>query len=454
MPPPKKVDKGIVSLDRETPIQEEVKPLIEDILRTKYCVQGSVFLVEGIDTVRVVGGAGKMVRLLLGDGKLVIQGFVKGVMHWVVEGGKVFEGGYVRLDKFEVVEIEGERVLVIGDLRIVGWDEGYLGVLRGEGREVKDVGGLREGATGGERLFGLERRVREMEVRREREREREEEERRREEGSRKELEAEVVEREKQAVEREWEEEAKKEEEDEGCISESDYDDDGFEQMVISTERATQRRVMATAYAGTSVNNTTTPQRPPVFKQQSIQHPQVLLPPPSRQILTPRTPQPRPPIKPQENTTPKPLPWLASDPTQPLKLTPLSQIPYLPYKQNWMVNVLVVVIQLGETESCPYPPFVQRQARVIDQSTPHSHIHLTVFLEPAEFEPKLGEVYLLLGVKNHKFDGGSLKKYASDKPKGGGRWWVEGRGLGWCKGMVKELEIWWAQQQGGVVGEEG
>ncbi|CAP70508.1 uncharacterized protein PODANS_3_5770, partial [Podospora anserina S mat+] len=140
MPPPKKVDKGIVSLDRETPIQEEVKPLIEDILRTKYCVQGSVFLVEGIDTVRVVGGAGKMVRLLLGDGKLVIQGFVKGVMHWVVEGGKVFEGGYVRLDKFEVVEIEGERVLVIGDLRIVGWDEGYLGVFFGEGREEKEGG--------------------------------------------------------------------------------------------------------------------------------------------------------------------------------------------------------------------------------------------------------------------------------------------------------------------------
>ncbi|KAK0670004.1 hypothetical protein QBC41DRAFT_390494 [Cercophora samala] len=476
MPPTKANNtRGIVSLDPANPIQEEIKPLIADILRTKYCIQGSVFLVEGIDLVTVGGErgrGGKMIRLLLGDGELVIQGFVRGVMHWVVEGGKVFEGGYVRLDKFDLVEVEGEGegegeggkegVLVIGDLKGVGWDEGYLGVLRGEGREVKDVGGLVRREGEGRKLFGLERRAREMEERKRREREEEErrreeeEEQRRREEEKKEEEDKVVERDRQAVEREREEEEKKEE-DEDYISESDYDDEGFERMVISTERATQRRAMAAAHTSTTINNLTTPQRPPPFKQQPIQHPQVLLPPPSRKILTPKTPQPRPPVKIQENTTPKSLPWQANDPTRPLKLTPLSQIPYLPYKQNWMINALVVVTQLGETEPCPYPPYVQRQARVIDQSTAHKHIHLTVFLEPDDFEPKLGEVYLLLGVKNHKFDGGSLKKYASDKPKWGGRWWVEGRGLGWCKGMVEELENWWAVEQqggGGDFGDEG
>ncbi|KAK4179477.1 hypothetical protein QBC36DRAFT_207056, partial [Triangularia setosa] len=134
---------GIVSLDPSNPIQQEIRPLISDILRTKYCVQGSVFLVEAIDYISVNKGS-KTVRLLLGDGELAIQGFVRGSMHWVVEGEKVFEGGYVRLNRFELAEVAGregggrERLLVVGDLRTVGWNAKYLEVLRGEGREVKD----------------------------------------------------------------------------------------------------------------------------------------------------------------------------------------------------------------------------------------------------------------------------------------------------------------------------
>ncbi|KAK4179476.1 hypothetical protein QBC36DRAFT_322512 [Triangularia setosa] len=290
------------------------------------------------------------------------------------------------------------------------------------------------------KLFGLEARANEMEVGRERIQQ--EEKRPREENEREKREEVVVE--------EKEEEAGHDGKDQDYISESDDEDDGFERMEISNERATQRRIMAAANTNTTSNNNTTPQRPPPpsKQQQHPRHPKVLPPPPSRPILTPKNPRPQQLSKVQNSTIPKPLPWLSNDPTQPLKLTPLSQIPHLPYKQNWMVNVLVIVTQLGEVEPCPYPPYVQRQARVIDQSAPDRHIHLTVFLEPETFEPRLGEVFLLMGVKNHKFDGGSLKKYVSDRPKGGGRWWVEGGKLEWCNGMVKELQSWWAQHQGG------
>lgn len=134
--------------------------------------------------------------------------------------------------------------------------------------------------------------------------------------------------------------------------------------------------------------------------------------------------------------------MANDPTQPLKLTLLQKIPHLPYKQNWMVNVLCVVVSLSEVEACTIPPYVQRTARIADASTT-KHVHLTVFLDPAKFTPRLGSVVLLLGVKNHRFDGGSLKKYMSDRAKKGMSWWVQEPGkLGWCEGEVRKLEEWW------------
>ncbi|KAK0741819.1 hypothetical protein B0T21DRAFT_433214 [Apiosordaria backusii] len=418
MPPPSPTkvqsSNGIISLDPSKPIHTEIKPLILDILRTKHCIQGSVFLVEGIDVIGVQQDGRKAVRLLLGDGELVIQGLVRGSMHWVVDGGKVFEGGM--------------------DIRTVGWDEGYLEVLREEGREVKDVRELLGKKKNGEgKRFGLEARVREVEDRKRRESEIEREKMREEEERRKKEEGAAVEGNREGAEQG--------EKDEDYISESDYEEDGFERMEISTERATQRRAMVMANTGT---NNTTPQRPPAFKQQPQQLQNQSKPPP-QQLATPQPHISHPHSRPQpQNITPKPLPWLSNDPAQPLKLTPLSQIPHLPYKQNWMVNVLVIVTQLSEVEPCPYPPYVQRQARVVDQSTPEKHVHFTVFLEPEKFEPGLGEVVLLMGVKNHKLDGGSLKKYVSDRPKGGGRWWVEGRELGWCKGEVEGLREWWDQ----------
>lgn len=133
-------------------------------------------------------------------------------------------------------------------------------------------------------------------------------------------------------------------------------------------------------------------------------------------------------------------WLSTDLSKPLKLTPLRSIPNLPYKQNWSVNVLAIVSSITELQPATLPPFSQRQARLAHPSTPKL-VHLTVFLDPAEFTPQVGSAVLLLGVKNHRFDGGSLKKYSSDRPRDGGPWWYEDpKHLPWCD--VDSLTRWW------------
>jgi hypothetical protein len=142
------------------------------------------------------------------------------------------------------------------------------------------------------------------------------------------------------------------------------------------------------------------------------------------------------------TTAGGLPWSSKDPTRPVKLTKLRSIPNLPYKQNWSVNVLCVVSAISDVEPAGIPPYTQRQARLTDPST-DKHILLTVFLDPHLFNPHIGSVVLLFGVKNHRFDGGSLKKYASDRPKAGENWWYENPSqFTWCD--VDGLHRWWAQ----------
>lgn len=138
-----------------------------------------------------------------------------------------------------------------------------------------------------------------------------------------------------------------------------------------------------------------------------------------------------------------LPWSSTDPTRPLKLTPLGSVPNLPYKQNWSINILAVISAISDVEPSALPPFSQRQARLTHPSTP-KHVHLTVFLDAEDFAPEVGSVVLLLGVKNHRFDGGSVKKYVSDRPKDGGRWWFKDpTQLEWCD--VEGLKKWWRSQ---------
>jgi hypothetical protein len=118
----------------------------------------------------------------------------------------------------------------------------------------------------------------------------------------------------------------------------------------------------------------------------------------------------------------------------------------------MINVLAVLTSLSPVEPSHIgPSFKQRTARLTDMSTHPRRVHLTVYLDPEGFSPRVGGVLLLMGVKNHLFEGGSLRKYVSDGLGGGKSWWVEQvGGLGWCTAEVGRLRAWW----GSVVREGG
>lgn len=219
------------------------------------------------------------------------------------------------------------------------------------------------------------------------------------------------------------------------ISDNDLDDEAFEKLDISMDRVAERRQAPAS---------TKPINAPGGPLQELQS-AVIEQNKANSAVPSRVP---------------PLALAITDPSRPLKLTPLRSIPNLPYKQNWMVNVLAVVVSLSPVEPAHLPPYTQRTARLADPST-SKRVLLTVFLDPEEFTPEVGSVVLLVGVKNHRFDGGCLKKYASDRPRDTGngnemcRWWLENpRVLEWCAGEVDQLVSWWREQMERQQQEEG
>ncbi|KAJ0160466.1 hypothetical protein CTA2_7895 [Colletotrichum tanaceti] len=354
------------------------KPLIDDLLRTRYCIPGSVFLVEDIESLPVRRSRRwRAVRLMLGDGELCIQALLRGEMHRFLDTGAVRVGCYVRLEAFTVrfQDVAGHHrssgrmqqmvCLVIHDLVTVGWhtslttpdmypqraqepvvEDDFISdsdVDAASAETVKPPMPTRDPRPQNPPLSTpgpQPRHVPPMDEQNE---------------------------------------------------EADDAEAGFEVMQVSETKAKERRA----------------------KAKNI---------PAACVALPRD-------------------W--TDPSIPLKLTPLRSIPNLPYKQNWSVNVLAVVTSLSDVEPSHMPPHTQRTARLADPST-NKQVILTVFLDAEEFRPRVGSVVLLAGVKNHRFDGGCLKKYVSDRPKPGRRWWFEApRQFDWCD--VEGMEQWWRQQ---------
>ncbi|RYO93411.1 hypothetical protein DL766_000801 [Monosporascus sp. MC13-8B] len=437
---------GITSIT-STPF--EPKPLIAEILRTRYCAPGSVVLVEGVDVAYPFASSGdnsnnkshrrksrrrwRVVRLLLGDGELCIQALLAPEMHRYVDVGKVAFGSYIRLERFRVewlgvggadagpgaVDVKGkgkgkgketEKIpgaekrgkvayLVVEDLIVVGWNNTLiemaeeLGPKTGEDlvpNEEKEAQTPSSSPSPSPSPSLSPSRAR---------------------AARRTTTTTVH----QAGDSAPQTQQLVEEGAEAANSDSD-----FETMPISAqEKSTQNRALLNT--NTSGSKTITNQLPAPHHH----HPQ-------RQ---------------------QHRPWLATDPRQPVKLTPLRAIPHLPYKQNWAVNVLAVVSAVSPgVEPAGIPPYAQRQARLADPSTP-KHVLLTVFLDAERFRPAVGSVVLLLGVKNHRFDGGSLKKYASDRPPAGAagadgwRWWFENpEQFAWCADEVRALRAWWEERQ--------
>ncbi|KAL2133406.1 hypothetical protein VTI74DRAFT_2407 [Chaetomium olivicolor] len=501
------------------PREIQLQPLISDLLRTKYLIPDSVFLVESVErNILVPENSSKhrgryhdrplrLVRLLLGDGELCIQAFLKPEIHCFVDSGLVYEGCLVRVEKGSIgvwegpglteerdeeergvgtwgevvdggvgdperLERERSRVrkeverkrekgtgkgkqggkvvyLVVGDLVTVGWSEEYLGILR---REAWEKEMAREGevhrADEGEKEKGPHQQPVEMgDI-----------------GQRKKVTgAELTDKSKDDDVEELMQQLMAEEAlqfsasaqqfnsraavthpnttaakppspnppDEDYITDSDS---AFETLEVSPQKATQRRIQIPTPGPI-------PNAVPDLRQQL-----------QAAIITQNQVQnnPRPQHLPLALLKP-PRPWQASDPSQPLKLTPLASIPCLPYRQNWMINVLAVVCSLGNVEPSHIgPSFIQRTARISDMSTV-KQVHLTVYLDPEGFTPEVGSVVLLMGVKNHLFDGGSLRKYVSDRPRHGGSWWVrKPEVLGWCQEEVEALRAW----GGGVKNVDG
>ncbi|KAK6194346.1 hypothetical protein LQW54_011531 [Pestalotiopsis sp. IQ-011] len=383
-----------------TPDPFSPKPLVADILRTRYCIPGSIFLVEGVDAFRASSSSGQSrrprsrssrwrgVRLLLGDGELCVQALLAGDMHSYVDRGDVAVGAYVRLESFTSERTDdpdnsggGIVYLAVASLVTVGWDNRLLAMLDAEE------------ATESARRDRLEH-VREAE-----------------DGAHEEY-VDMVAVDEAEPQPDPEPEPAQNialpEDQPGAdlvreaagIGGEDEEDDDFEVMNVSEDRATQKRAEVALARTSSLSDYSVP------------------------------------------VDPDQLPWSSADPTKPLKLTTLRAIPNLPYKQNWSTNILAVIASVSDVQSSTLPPFVQRVARLAHPSTP-KQVHLTVFLDARDFSPSVGSVVLLLGVKNHRFDGGSLKKYASDKPRNGGRWWYEDPiQLTWCD--VEGLRTWWRQ----------
>lgn len=386
-------------------------PLVTELLRTRQCVPGSILLVEDVAVAPLARSEiWRAIRLVLGDGELCIQALLHPKMHHLVDDGTVDEGCYVRLGAFSIEhrDIKNDGAggpaqmvyLVVDELTAVGWrafasspTEPVPDEDTPDNAQEPDE---EQGLPAGQQEEGQEQEEEEVDL----------------------IPSSQIEFD------DWISQARQGTEDgvhrtptksrplqrppienTDDEDEDDFDADDFEEMLASPSKTARRREQAAEVAASHAR-----------------HPPVALP----------------------------RDWL--HPSIPLKLTPLRSIPHLPYKQNWSVNALVIITALDDVQPCPVPPFVMRTARVADPSTA-KRILLTVFLDPAEFAPRVGSVVLLVGVKNHLFDGGSLKKYVSDRPtRPGERWWYEEpRDLAWCD--VDGVRGWW-EAEGKMMADEG
>lgn len=387
----------IVPLDPAEPFIPQL--VISELLRTRHCVQGSILLVEGIEAHIPTSKSKRYrtVRLLLGDGDLCVQALLRAEMHPFVDHGSIYVGGYVKLNKFELRAISitrpkpeqqpGEAMgtgAVDEMVFLVVWDMATVGWN-----------------TNYLRMAGVTRMPEQqprLQVRN----------------------ADDFELQK---------------EDKGKPSAGRADKKSTDAAVVKKRAATQPAPKFLARKSDTE-----------MKDATAHGSEHALPPQQQQQPPTTTTNIGPGISHSTSTTTALLPWISSpsDLAKPLKLTPLKSIPNLPYKQNWVVNILAIVASLSEVEPAGLPPFKQRTTRLTDPST-SKQVLLTVFLDPDEFVPAVGSVVLLLGVKNHRFDGGCLKKYGNEKPpKPGARWWFENpKDIGWCD--VEGLRRWWAEK---------
>lgn len=334
-----------------------LRPIIQDLVRTRFALPGSIFLVEDIQTIALTESRRwQVIRLLLGDGELCIQALLADAMHRFVHTRDITVGSYVCVQDFQLRqrttapdagEPQQQMVyLVVYDVKTLGCNDDVRRMH--DEQQLADETASPAGSVAST-----------------------------------------------PTKPEPPSAAAGQAPGDGDDFEDDDDDDDMEGAFDEFE--------ALAFPAKT---------PPA------------------------------PAQPSKPALPVALPRDWHDVQTPLKLTTLRAIPNLPYRQNWSCNVLAIVASLSAVESCHLPPYRQRTARITDPSTA-KQVHLAVFLDPDEFNPRVGSAVLLTGVKNHRFDGGSLKKYASDR--GRGRWWFQDPWeLAWCD--VRGIKDWWAEME--------
>ncbi|KAG5928329.1 hypothetical protein E4U42_000826 [Claviceps africana] len=364
-------------------------PIIKDLVRTRFPVQGSIFLVEDIEVAALTKtGRWLALRLLLGDGELCIQALLSDTMHRFVHSGEISVGTYVRADDYQfrtrdILDQDGASkkmvFLVVHDLTTVGWN-----------RSVQELSKQR-------RSQHEQQQSKQSEV--------------------------ALLDGTTAPSIDQSSPARKPKSPSRSVFGTPTTAHGSKKSKSSLQAVAQDNSAAHAFEE--------------FEALAFTHRK----PPKTPLKSPSKPssinasdkQPMMPIA---------LPRDWHDVQMPLKLTTLRSIPNLPYQQNWSCNILAIVTYLSPVEASHLPPYKQRTARVADPSTA-KQVHLTVFLNPEDFNPTVGNTVLLIGVKNHKYDGGSLKKYASDTVLE--KWWMEDPwGLKWCD--VQGIKAWWAEME--------
>ncbi|KAL7928169.1 hypothetical protein V8C35DRAFT_318792 [Trichoderma chlorosporum] len=414
-----------------------LQPLIRQMLSTRRCISGSIFIVEGIDVVPVPAATPEEddthgIRLMLGDGELCIQALLHPDMFDLVEKRDVFVGCCVRVGDFvmrfeepdggggqnlfdlgddEQEEEEGDDrmerededkkgmvYLIVNELETIGWNEAYMAMWRRheKGKDAEEppavaskVSTLDQLARDSQGMASEEAHTTPKAPR-----------------PRRGVRFAVPEASPPAqTPTRVRFQDKGRAQTPGSLDENDDDEDlenafeAFEARTFPIRNTTPVKPAASNARETAASDKLQQQQP---------------------IALPRD-------------------W--HDHQVPLKLTTLRLIPHLPYAQNWSVNVLAIVASVSPVEPSHLPPGKQRTARLTDPSTA-KQVHLTVFLDPDEFTPRVGSAVLLVGVKNHRFDGGSLKKYASDGKRDiGRRWWFEDPWeMPWLD--VAGIKSWW------------
>ncbi|KAL6901106.1 hypothetical protein GGI43DRAFT_368401 [Trichoderma evansii] len=441
-----------------------LQPLIGAMLQTRRCIPGSIFLVEGIDVIPVAATSPDeddthAIRLVLGDGELCIQALLHPDMFYLIEKRDVFVGCCVRVGDFmmrleepdgggvfgeeeEEDEDDDERkdreredskpmaYLIVNELETAGWNETYMALWRNHERsnDLTDDTSNKEaaikeesrdqGAASGEphatpkaskpkssnvvRFAALPdsspaKTPTKTQVK-------------------------VEDKGKAKVSFKLPEYSSRDLDNDDNNDNDDDDDEDLEEAFEAFETRTFPLRNARSSNSTTATTNNTPRTPASDAREIVAA--------AGDINTDKSQQ-------------QPIALLKDwhNHQVPLKLTTLRLIPHLPYAQNWSVNVLAIVASLSPVEPSHLPPGKQRTARIADPSTA-KQVHLTVFLDPDGFTPKVGSAVLLVGVKNHRFDGGSLKKYASDgKRDAEKRWWFEDPWeLEWLD--VAGIKNWW------------